>query len=303
VARFLVSENEAGTRLDRLVAKHVPGVGRKRARELFAIGAVSVDGRRTRAATPARAGSEVAVETGGPGALPDPAIELDLRLELPTHVVVHKPAGMPSAPLRPGELGTLANALLARYPEMASIGHREREPGLVHRLDTETSGLLLAARSERAFATLTRALAGGRLVKRYLAITSARGLPDTGVIEHPLSPDPARRGRVLAHAAAPGGYARPAVTRYRVLERSARHALVELEAGRAFRHQIRAHLASIGAPLVGDTLYGGEPWPTGSARHALHASYIAWAGDATLPSFLVKAELPDDLRELFAASS
>jgi 23S rRNA pseudouridine1911/1915/1917 synthase len=140
-------------------------------------------------------------------------------------------------------------------------------------------------------------------VKRYLAVTSARALPDQGVVERALSPDPARHGRVRAHDDAPEGYAREAVTRYRVLERTARYALVELEAGRAFRHQIRAHLASIGAPLVGDTLYGGEAWPTGSARHALHASYIAWAGDATLPSFLVKAELPDDLRALLEAGS
>jgi 23S rRNA pseudouridine1911/1915/1917 synthase len=300
-ARFVVKESEAGSRLDRLVAAHVPGVGRRRARELFETGRVTVNGRRAHAAASAAAGSEVCVEFSGEGAAPDPALELDVRLELPTHVIVHKPAGMPCAPLRAGELGTLANALVARYPEMAEVGHRAREPGLLHRLDTETSGLVLAARSETAFVTLRRALQAEKLVKRYLAVTSFRTLPDAGRIELPLGPDPARKGRVLVHADPPLGYSRPAVTRYRVLERLPHYALVELEAGRAFRHQIRAHLASIGAPLVGDTLYGGEPWPGGGARHALHASYIAWAGDATLPSFRIEAELPPDLAALLAA--
>lgn len=296
--RFVVSEGEAGTRIDRVVAQHVPGVGRRTARELFEAGHVTVDGRRVRAGTPARAGAVVTVDFEGEHAEPDASLPLDVRLERPTHVVVYKPAGVPSAPLRAGELGTLANALLARYPEMSGVGHRAREPGLVHRLDTETSGLLVAARSAAAFATLRRALDSERLVKRYLAVTSASNLPEKGVIELPLSPDPGHRGRVLAQASPLPGYARPAVTRYRVQRRTPRHTLVELEAGRAFRHQIRAHMASLGAPLVGDTLYGGEPWPGGSARHALHASHIAWAGDGTLPSFAVTAELPDDLREL-----
>jgi 23S rRNA pseudouridine1911/1915/1917 synthase len=298
--RFVVQPSEAGTRLDRLVARHVPGVGRQTARELFGAGRVTSGGRRVRAATPAVAGDEVSVDFAGDHAEPDASVVLDVRLEMSTHVVVNKPSGQPSAPLAAGELGTLANGLVARYPEMAEVGHRAREPGLLHRLDTETSGLLVAARTQAAFTTLKRALASGRLVKRYLAVTSARDLPDSGVIDRPLSPDPARRGRVFAHASAPEDYARPAVTQYRVLRRTAAHTLVELEAKSAFRHQIRAHLASLGAPLVGDTLYGGEPFRDGSARHALHASYLAWGGDASVPSFLVTAELPEDLAALIS---
>ena len=93
-------------------------------------------------------------------------------------------------------------------------------------------------------------------------------------------------------------YAKPALTRYRVLERTPRFVLLELEAPRAFRHQIRAHLASLAAPLVGDALYGGADWPDRGSRHALHASYVAWAGDRTVPSFAVNAALPDDMRRL-----
>jgi 23S rRNA pseudouridine1911/1915/1917 synthase len=296
-SRFVVRSEEAGERLDRLVAQRVPGIGRRLARELFTAGQVTAGGRRVRGATPARAGEEVIVDFTEDAALPDPSLTLDVRLELESLAVVYKPAGQPSAPLRAGVLGTLANAVVHRFPETAGIGHRTREPGLIHRLDTQTSGLMVVARSADAFDALALALKSERLEKRYLALTAKRDLPERGVIDLPLAPDPERQGRVTAEAA-PTGYARDAVTRYRVLERGAQACLLELHAARAFRHQIRAHLASIGAPLIGDVLYGGAPFPDGSARHALHASYVAWAGDTTLPSFEVSAGLPVDLSAL-----
>jgi 23S rRNA pseudouridine1911/1915/1917 synthase len=296
-SRFVVRSEEAGERLDRLVAQRVPGVGRRRARELFAAGKVTAGGHHVRGASAARAGDEIVVEFAEESALPDPTLALDVRLELPALAVVYKPAGQPSAPLREGELGTLANAVVHRYPETAGIGHRLREPGLVHRLDTYTSGLVVIARTASAFDALALALKSERLEKRYLALTANLTLPEQGTIDLPLAPDPGRQGRVIAEAA-PTGYARDAVTRYRVLERTARACLLELHAARAFRHQIRAHLASLGAPLIGDVLYGGAPFPDGSARHALHASYVAWAGDTTLPSFEVSAGLPVDLSAL-----
>lgn len=296
-SRFVVRAEEAGERLDRLVAQHVPGVGRRRARELFAAGQVTAGGHHVRGASPARAGDEIVVEFAEEAALPDPALALDVRLEHAALAVVYKPAGQPSAPLRAGELGTLANAVLQRYPETAGIGHREREPGLVHRLDTQTSGLMVVARTPGAFDALALALKNERLEKRYLALTAKLDLPDQGVVDLPLAPDPSRQGRVIAEAA-PAGYARDAVTRYRVLERTHDACLLEVHAARAFRHQIRAHLASLGAPLIGDVLYGAAPFPDGSARHALHASYVAWAGDTTLPSFEVSAGLPVDLSVL-----
>jgi len=295
---FVVSEAEAGERLDRLLVRHVAGLGRKQARALFAAGNVTAGGRPLRGGAPAAAGVAISVELDHGGASPDLDAPLEVRLELDSVLVVMKPAGQPSAPIRPGERGTLANAIVARYPETRGIGHQPREPGLVHRLDTETSGLLIVARSASAFRALTQGLGSEGLVKRYLAVVAAE-LEATGTIDWPLAPDQKKRGRVIAHPAPPPGYFHPATTRYRVLERRADRTLVELEIGRAFRHQVRAHLAALGAPLVGDTLYGGTPWPTGGARHALHASYIAWAGDTTVPSFRVEEALPDDMRALF----
>lgn len=297
----MVSAAEAGERLDRLVVRRVRALGRRQARELIEGGRVTVDGRRARAGAPVTAGSRVEVS------LPDqaPAAEaeqpLDIRLERADLLVVHKPASQPTAPLGPGEHGTLANALLGRYPELAGIGHRQREPGLLHRLDTETSGLLIVARTRAAFATLTRALTEGHIDKRYLAITAAGGLPAYGEIDGALGPDPERHGRVRLVPDPSREYAREAFTRYRVIQTSGGLTLLELEAKRAFRHQIRVHMASIGAPLVGDTLYGGAPWPDAGSRHALHASHVAWAGDRTLASFDVNAELPDDMRRLLGA--
>lgn len=296
--RSVVARTFAGERLDKFLAHEVPGVGRKRARELCDAGRVRVDGRRAPPATALAEGQTVDVELDEPRPSPEADLPLDVRLELDQALVVHKPAGQPTATLRPGERGTLVNAMVARYPELQGIGHRSREPGLVHRLDTETSGLLVVARTAPAFETLARALRSGRLEKRYLAVTPASDLPESGSIDGALGPDPGRRGRVRVVPDPTREYSKAALTRYRVLERTPRFLLLELSAARAFRHQIRAHLASLAAPLVGDALYGGEPWPGAGNRHALHASYVAWAGDRTVPSFAVNAALPDDMRRL-----
>lgn len=296
--RFVAAPEDAGSRLDRLVALRA-NVGRRRARELCQGGLVVVDGRRGRAADPVAAGASIELELPNEEAEPNPSLPLDVRLERSSVVVAYKPPGQPSAPLGPGERDTLANALVARYPEMAHVGMRPREPGLLHRLDTQTSGLVVACRTKEAFVHLGAALRQGKLEKRYLAIANGSSLPDQGSLDEALGPDPRKRGRVRVADRETSGYARQSLTRYRVLDRRGPLVLVELQMSRGFRHQIRAHLAGAGAPLVGDTLYGGRPWPEHPERHALHASYVAWAGDATLDGFEVEAELPNDMRELF----
>jgi 23S rRNA pseudouridine1911/1915/1917 synthase len=294
-----VDAEAAGQRLDKLLVSRVPGLGRRRAAALFATGRVTIDGRRAQKGELARAGDRLQVELGGPDyAQPEPDAPLHVRLETTELVVVSKPAGQASAALSGQERGTLANALVGHYPEMAQIGFSRREPGLLHRLDTQTSGLLVAARSTDAFERLRRAFASSGVDKRYLAVVESAGLPDSGVIERPLAQDRRHPNRVIVCESNESRGARRAVTRYRVLERGSRFALVELSAARAFRHQVRAHLAAIGHPLAGDAVYAGPAAPELGPRHALHASYIAWPGDDKLPGFTAEEPLPDELRGL-----
>lgn len=304
LTRIHVGPTDRQLRVDQLVARAL-GVSRRTAAALCAAGSVRSRGRAVGKGERADAFDELSVvlpETED--VVPEPELPLPVRLERPDLVVVSKPAGMPTVPIAPGERGTLAAALLARYPEIADIGHRQREPGVIHRLDTLTSGLVIAARTRESFERLTRALRSGTIEKRYLAVVSA-GLPATGVITLPLAPDPKSRHRVRV-AEGRTGYQREAETRYRVLREGSGYALVELEAHRAFRHQVRAHLSAIGHPIVGDRVYGGPVDARLAERHALHASYAAWAGDATR-SFAVTDPVPLEflalLRDPFDAGS
>lgn len=313
--KIAVTEERAGVRLDKLLLQEVPTLGRAGAKRLFEGGKVRVHdggaerGRRVAKGDVAKAGDvvsiDVAPEAQSQAAVPDPAVALAVVFETDRVLIFDKPAGQPSAPLEPGEVGTLANALVARYPECAGIGFSPREPGLCHRLDTETSGLVMAARTKEAFEILTRAIKEERIDKRYLLLCEAQDLPESGTIEIPLAPHPKDRRRVLpcVHPRDVVRYApRPARTTYVKVSEHDGYALVEARAGKASRHQIRAHFAALGHPLVGDTLYGGKS-VEGLARHALHASMIAWGGDAVVPAFTVKSPLPDDIARLVGQSN
>lgn len=305
--KIAVNEEQAGVRLDKLLLQAVPALGRAGAKRLFEGGKVRVHdagaerGRRVAKGDVAKAGDvvsiDVAPEAQSQAALPDASLPLVVVFETDKVLVFDKPAGVPSAPIEPGEVGTLANALVARYPECAEIGFSPREPGLCHRLDTETSGLVMAARTKDAFDVLTKAIKEERIDKRYLLVCEARDLPESGAIEIPLAPHPKDRRRVLA-CVHPRDVARnaprPAHTTYKKISEHNGYALVEARAGKAMRHQIRAHFAALGHPLVGDVLYGGKT-VEGLARHALHASMISWGGDSVVPAFTVKSPLPPDI--------
>lgn len=300
---FRVGADQAGERLDKLVVSNVEGLGRAGARRLFDDGGVRVNGRRARKGDVAAEGDEITVDVpagAGKGAQADEDAPLVVLLERDDVVVVEKPAGQPSAPLAPGETGAVANALVARYPEMADIGHASREPGLLHRLDTDTSGVLVAVRTQRAFDALAAALREGRIEKTYLLVCDAEGLAEVGTIDIPLAPHPKDRRRVYpcTHPRDVARYApRPARTDYRVVAVVDGRALVEVHAPKAARHQIRAHFAAVGHPLAGDVLYGGAATP-GLDRHALHASRVTWKGDAEVPAFDVVSPLPDEIAAL-----
>ncbi len=309
---IVVTDELAAERLDRLIVKELPDMSRVRAKALFAARAVTVvdaQGRRRWATKGDRAVAGTALELrlpaepGSLAALADPeAVEqlLEVLEETDQLVVVDKPAGVPSAPVSAGETGTIANALLARYPEMGDVGYGPREPGLCHRLDTDTSGILVAARSVQAFGLVTAAIKAGTVDKRYLLVCGSTALAEAGEITFPLASDPKNRRRVRAcrdDREAKRLGARSAETRYQVLRRGGDLALVEARASRAQRHQIRAHFAALGAPLVGDSLYGGSPWE-GQERHALHASFFSWDGGEGVDGLAVSSPLPTELAAL-----
>jgi len=308
--KFAVTAEQAGIRLDKLLLHAVPALGRAGAKRLFEGGKVRLHeggaewGRRVAKGDVAKTGDVVSIdvvpEAQSLAAVPDPKIPLVVVLETDKVLIFDKPSGQPSAPLEPGETGTLANALVSRYPECAGIGFSQREPGLCHRLDTETSGLLMAARTKEAFDVLTKAIKEERIDKRYLLICEATDLPESGTIEIPLAPHPKDRRRVFpcVHPRDVARYApRPARTTYTKVSEHGTYALVEARAGKAMRHQIRVHFAALGHPLLGDTLYGGAVVP-GLSRHALHASLISWSGDATVPAFTANSALPAEMSAL-----
>jgi 23S rRNA pseudouridine1911/1915/1917 synthase len=300
--RVLIKAELAGHRADDAVLRTFSGFSRKEVKELFEAGRVRGSGRRLKKGDRVEQGMELVVEAPSVPIAPDASIALEVLFESPDFVIANKPAGLPTAPLVRTETRSLAAALLARYPEMSGVGFREREPGLVHRLDNETSGVVLAARNQAAFLAARTLFESSLIEKRYLAVVG-RGLNDSGELETLLGPDTADARRVRVYDEAPDGYAKLASTRYRVLERGPVFALVELSVERAFRHQIRAHLAYLGFPIAGDALYGGAAVPELGARHALHGSYIAWAGDAARAGFRAEAGLPAELRALLGGGA
>jgi 23S rRNA pseudouridine1911/1915/1917 synthase len=284
----------AGRRLD-VVVGEVLGLSRARVKSLFEAGAVRVDGRRPSKGDRLRGGARVEVElTEEASALvPEPGLSLELLYEDDWLLAVDKPAGMPSHPLKPGETGTAANALVARFPEVAGAGEDVREGGLVHRLDIETSGVLLAARDRRTWEAV-RALFRERAVdKRYWALV-AGPIGDAGAIELPLR----HKGESRVEPALDGGEpGREALSEFRVLGRSGELALVEVKILTGVLHQVRAHLAAIGAPVVGDALYGGRQL-AGLRRFFLHARVLGLVHPETKASLHVESPLPADLRRV-----
>jgi 23S rRNA pseudouridine1911/1915/1917 synthase len=312
VRELVVPTSLDGARLDKALAHLLPELSRARIKRAIELGAVRVNGRRLPKGGTVGNGDALRIDVAQVADAPavgTPGAPLKVVLENAQVIVVDKPAGQPTAPLRPGEVGTLVSALLGRYPELVPygpdefIGHSVREPGIIHRLDTETSGVVVVARTAAAFEVLKTALKESRLDKRYLLLCAEQGLPDEGSIEFPLANHPKDQRRVYAciHPRDVARYEpRPARTQYRVLQRSGTWALVEVTVEKALRHQIRAHFASIGHPLAGDELYGG-PVIRVLGRHALHAARVAYAGGGGVDAFDASVPVPKDMAALLEA--
>lgn len=271
-SEWRVSPAEDGTRLDRWLVARVPGLSRGAARRLLREGAVRVDGHIRRTGAPLRAGERVAIAeldaTAGGAVVPEADLPLTVVHEDAHLVVVDKPAGIHTHPQRPGERGTLANALVERYPETRHVGHSPLEPGLVHRLDRETTGLVLVARDAPTFTALRQALVAGEIVKRYQALCVGR-------VEAPQTLHAYLRaeGARVAVRAEPFKRAAAVDLFVEASEAVGTCSRIVVRLALAARHQIRAQLAFAGHPIVGDQLYGGPSRP-GLDRHLLHACEI-----------------------------
>jgi 23S rRNA pseudouridine1911/1915/1917 synthase len=294
VARVRVDEARAGSRVDHVVAEALPGLGVGGARRLVAAGGVRVDGRVVRKGERVAPGQTIEIDEALEGAGAAGRVEPDDSLAVAwlavdeTLVAIDKPAGVPSHPLRAGERGTAANAVVARFPECASASPDAREGGLVHRLDNETSGVLVAARSREAWEALRAALRAPSCVKSYLAEV-AGAPPDHGVETAPIGRAGRRGGRVRVGA---GRAPLAARTEWDVVERRSATTLVRarLHAGRA--HQVRAHLAAAGFPIAGDNVYGDDAARAASPRLRLHAHTISFVHPRTRAALLIEAPPP-----------
>lgn len=276
------------------MAHLVPGLSRRAARKAIATGAVRVNGRRARKGQRVAAGDVVELDIPA-GLAPQADLPVAVIFEDPYLVAVDKPGGMPGHALHPGERATVANFLLARYPECAAAG----EPlaaGLAHRIDTATSGLLLAARSASVHGALRAAFAACEVEKRYLAIVAGR-VRRPGEVSEPLAH--ARNHRRMVPAREGLGRAFPAHTLYRPRGEFGSCTLLEVTLRTGVTHQVRAHLALIGHPLLGDHLYGGPPaTPLPPGRHALHAARLSLRHPVSGEPLDIQSPLPADLRRL-----
>ena len=287
--RFSVADADAGSRLDRALAAR-PEIGtRSRAERLLQDGAVAVDGVARPKSHRLEAGSIVEVELAddaSEGLRPEPASVLIVFAD--EHLlVVDKPAGMAVHPGAGRSSGTLAAQLLSLG---AAGGPDPERPGIVHRLDRDTSGLLLVARSEQAFAVLQDAIHRREVERRYLALVRGRPRSRTGRIDAPIGRDrrdPTRRSLDTDEP-------REAITHFELVELTAAHALldVRLETGRT--HQIRVHLAAIDLPVTGDSVYGVEG-DLGLARQFLHAHRLRLLHPLTAAELAFESPLPADL--------
>ena len=290
--RLVVPDDLDGARCDRAIAI-LSEVSRSAARKAIDAGDATRDGQRLRPSDAVAAGDvlEVTISTA---AVPIEAEEVafSVAYEDDDLVVIDKPAGLVVHPGAGTSSGTLANGLLARYDSAAELGE-ERRWGIVHRLDRDTSGLLIVAKTAEAFDALQDDLRAREVKRRYLALASGRFDSATGTIEAPVGRDPANRTRMAVIATG-----RPARTHYRRLatweDGDATLLSVELETGRT--HQIRVHLQAIDHPVVGDPVYGPKGTVAGDpGRTWLHATELVFDHPSESGEVTVTAPLPEDL--------
>ena len=287
---------DAGLRLDVFVARHVATLSRTQVRRLIDDGRITVAGRPAKASLPLDAGAEVRVEVPGPvAATPaSEAIPLAIVYEDSDIVVVDKPAGMVVHPAAGHAGGTLVNALLHHVRDLSGVGGEQR-PGIVHRLDRGTSGLMVVAKHDLAHRSLTQQFHDRQVTKEYTALVWGR-LDAGQTMASAIGRDPRQRLKMSSRSARP----RSATTTVLDAEPLGDVTLVRVQIGTGRTHQIRVHLRSIGHPVVGDARYGGARQSLPMARPFLHAEVLELVHPVTGEPLSFWSPLPADLTDVLA---
>jgi 23S rRNA pseudouridine1911/1915/1917 synthase len=302
------STADSGTRLDRFVAAQCPELSRTRVQELIESGAVLVDGRSAKGSYKLRGGEKISVQITErpPMVAKAEAIPLDVLYEDEDVVAINKPAGMTVHAGAGAISGTLVNALLGRGQALSQPGD-PRRPGIVHRLDKETSGIILVAKNDAAHAKLGEAFRQRAIKKTYIAVVHGILTEKNGRIDLPIGRDPMRRTRMAAQSESWHGAAivnpRAARTDWRLLAAIDNTTLLEVQLHTGRTHQIRVHFAALKHPVVGDTLYGaaaklavGKTTLPSLGRNFLHAAKLGFTQPTTGAAIELCAPLPTDLR-------
>lgn len=287
--RLVVPVGATGQRLDRHIANQLSSLSRSQTVRLIQSRNVTVDGHLRDPDYRVSPGETILVFVADTheSLTPDPT-PLGILLETPGIAVINKPAGLVMHPGVGNEAGTLAHRLVAHYPTLADVGH-PRRPGIVHRLDRETSGVVLVARTTEAYHLLQTAFERREVKKTYLAIVRGRPAVETARIDAPIGRHPTHRTHMAVRR---GG--REALTEYQLLTSTRDASLLEVRPKTGRTHQIRVHLVSIGHPILGDSRYGPKcPKP---GRALLHAWQLEFT-DSEGRRWRVAAAPPDDMRE------
>jgi 23S rRNA pseudouridine1911/1915/1917 synthase len=290
-------DKETPERLDKFLVEQLQEFSRSRLQGLIADGLVDVDGRPAKkAGQTIETGSSVTVRIPPPVPtdLVREEIPLDILFENEELLVVNKPAGMVVHPAVGHASGTLVNAVLGYDPEIEGIGGEER-PGVVHRLDKETSGVILLAKNERAHRWLQDQFRLRKVEKTYLALVDGKPPTPTGRVETYIGRDPSHRKQM---AVVPESRGREAISEYRTLESFRAHTLLEFHPLTGRTHQIRLHCAFLGCPIVGDEIYGRKKQSIKMGRHFLHARSLKIILPGEKQPRVFEAPLPDGLEQV-----
>ena len=291
--KYVVSGDEAGMRLDVFVSGSDPGLSRSYAQKLIGEGLIKVNGVKVKANYRLRDGEEVVATIPPPvelAVLPEP-IPLDVYYEDSDLVVVNKPRGMVVHPAEGNHKGTLVNALLYHCRDLSGINGVLR-PGIVHRIDKETSGLLMVAKNDLIHEGLAEQLKEHTVTRGYVALAHGILAHNRGMIDAPIGRDPSDRQRMAVNYR----NGKEAVTHYRVLDRKNNFTLLDLRLETGRTHQIRVHMSYTGHPLAGDTRYGPARPHLGLAGQFLHAYRLGFIHPGTQKYLEFRSPLPEELQ-------